>query len=147
MSSPSRSLNLAYTASFCSSRIFDCRVCRSVRIARRPKLANMISLVCSSPISTSGSSSARASESEIWRLGLATSPSGTTSRFWKIWTSPLSGFIITSRFSSVPNILASTLRNDSSSTLIIVVLSMFFSSLNSANRSTMLGVSSFLAIV
>ena len=133
-------------ASFCKSRIRLWSVWRRLRIARRPNFSNMISRVCSSPTSASGSSSARASDSDICKLGFSTSPSGTTSRFWKICTSPLSGLRITSRFSSVPNIFASTFRNDSSSTLIIVVLSMFLSSLNSANCSTILGVSSFFAI-
>ena len=47
----------------------------------------------------------------------------------------------------VPNFFESTVRNESSSTLIMVVLSMFLSSLNSWNCSTMLGVASFFAIV
>ena len=55
--------------------------------------------------------------------------------------------MITTKFSSDPNIFASTLRNDSSNTLIIVVLSIFFSSLNSEKLSTMLMVSSFFAIM
>ena len=133
-------------ASFCKSRIFEASVWRNFKIARRPNFSKCTSSVISSPTSKSGSVF-RASDKETCKLLSVTAPSSTISRLRHISKSPFVGFTITSKFSSVPNIFANTLRKDSSSTLIIVVISMFFNSLNSAKVSTMLTGSSFFAIL
>ncbi|CCZ76111.1 unknown [Alistipes finegoldii CAG:68] len=72
------------------------------------------------------------SETAICAFGSSTAPSSTTVRLRQISRSPFSGLMMTSKFSSVSYCFCSAWRKTSSSTPIIVLLSMFFSSLNSA---------------
>src|SRR5699024_5659869 len=72
------------------------------------------------------------SETAICALGFSTSPSATTVRLRQISRSPFSGLVITSKFSSVSYCACRAWLKTSSNTPIIVLLSMFFSSLNSA---------------
>ena len=68
-------------------------------------------------------------------FGSSTSPSFTTILFLQISRSPLSGLIIISKFSSVPNFLVKVFLNTSSRITINVTLSISFSSLNSEKDS------------
>ena len=65
----------------------------------------------------------------------STSPSFTTVRLRQISKSPLSGFTMTSKFSSVSYFFRSWLRKASSIKAINVTLSIFFSSLNARKLS------------
>ena len=110
------------------------RFCRRERIERRPKSESFTSSDTSSPTSKSGSIF-RASVNSISSFSSSTSPSFTTMRLRQISKSPLSGLIMISKLSSVPNLRLSVLRNTSSSMAIRVTRSISLSSLNSENDS------------
>src|SRR5690554_4469416 len=101
---------------------------------RRPRSVNFTSSETSSPISKSGSIF-RASLKEISSFGSSTSPSATTTRFLQISKSPLSGFTIISKLSSLPYFFFSAFLKTSSSIAISVTLSICLSSLNSEKES------------
>ena len=101
---------------------------------RRPKSESLTSSDTSSPTSKSGSIF-RAAVSSISSFSSSTCPSSTTIRLRQISKSPLSGLIMMSKLSSVPNFRLSVLRNTSSKMAMRVTRSISLSSLNSENDS------------
>ena len=132
--SPTRSLYFLNISSFSNSNTLETKVWRAAKIALRPKLSKVICSMNSSPTSMSGSIFLTSANS-ISKSSSSEKPSSITIRVRQISKSPLSGFTITSQFSSVPKRLRNMLRNTSSNTLITVGRSMFLKSLNSWKES------------
>ncbi len=116
------------------SWIFEIRFWRNAKMERRPRSISFTSSETSSPISKSGSIF-RAALNEISSFGSSTSPSATTMRFLHISRSPLSGFTIISKLSSLPYFFFRAFLKTSSSIAISVTLSICLSSLNSEKDS------------
>ena len=111
-------------------------------MALLPKSINLTSSETSSPTSKSGSIFL-ASDRAISRLSSSTLLSSTTILFLQISKSPLSGFIIMSKFSSSPYFLLNADLKTSSKIAIKVTLSINLSSLNSENDSISVRLSIF----
>ena len=116
------------------SCIFEIKFCLNAKIERRPSCISFTSSETSSPTSKS-SSIFLASVNDISSLGSITSWSATTTLFLQISKSPLSGFTIISKLSSLPYFFFRAFLKTSSSIAIRVTLSICLSSLNSENES------------